>query len=44
MSFLCPGITHCSNCHRPLGENEYGMCKACKERQKDKRKDKRIKR
>lgn len=34
MSFLCPGITHCSNCHRPLGENEYGLCKDCKEKQK----------
>ena len=34
MSFACPGITHCSNCHRPLGENEYGLCKNCKEKQK----------
>lgn len=33
MSFACPGITHCSNCHRPLGENEYGLCKNCKEKQ-----------
>lgn len=34
MSFACPGITHCSNCYRPLGENEYGLCKNCKEKQK----------
>lgn len=35
MSFACPGITHCSNCHRALSMNEYGLCKDCEMEQKE---------
>lgn len=31
MSILCIGLTHCSNCWKPLDMNELGLCRTCQE-------------
>lgn len=36
---MCLGITHCSECGRPLDDNEYGTCKECREKMKNDNKE-----
>ena len=31
MGMGCLGLTHCENCFEPLGDNECGLCKKCRE-------------
>lgn len=39
MGMGCLGLTHCEKCFEPLGDNECGLCKKCREQinQKDKK-------
>lgn len=40
MSFACRGITHCDKCGTTLRDNEYVICDMCRERAKEKNKQK----
>lgn len=31
MGMGCLGLTHCEKCFEPLGDNECGLCKKCRE-------------
>lgn len=31
MGMGCLGLTHCEKCFEPLGDNEWGLCKKCRE-------------
>lgn len=39
MSFVCPGITHCSKCGNPLPYDRFG-CPTCEREEKEKRENK----
>lgn len=36
MSFAVPGLTHCSDCFKPLSMNESCLCHNCEEKAKQK--------
>ena len=34
MGMALRGVTHCRECYSPLNDNEYGICKECENKEK----------